>query len=221
MDIDVQRVTRIHISKGTMFQGSDMRETKTYTVRNDDSTPRTVLIEHPLRPGWMLADGAPKPEETTSGVYRFRLRAEPKETAKLAVREVKPLTTTYLLTNLTNDQIMVFLQQKSINPEAEAAFRKIVEQKNRVAELDAQIQRLDDEKQKIYDDQQRMRENLKALKGSAEERALTQRYTQQLNDQETRLQAIEREAQELQARRDKEQAMLDEMVQDLTLDATL
>ena len=85
----------------------------------------------------------------------------------------------------------------------EAALRKIVEQKNRVAALDAEISRRNNEKQKIYDDQQRIRENLKALKGNPEERALTQRYTQQLADQETRLEALEKETQDSKPRETK------------------
>ena len=42
-----------------------------------------------------------------------------------------------MLTTLTSDQIMVFLQQKSITPAVEAAFRKIVQQKSQVDSLDA------------------------------------------------------------------------------------
>lgn len=218
---DQQRVTRVRVSRGVMFQTSEMRELKTYTIRNDDATRRTLLIEHPVRQGWQLAGNDPKPEETTSAAYRFRLSVEPKTTATLAVRESKPLETSYAITNLTEDQIGMYLRQKSINPEVEAAFHKIVAQKSRVAELDAEISRRDDEKQKIYDDQQRLRENLKALKGSAEERALTQRYTQQLADQETRLQTLQHESENLRKERAREQATLEDMIQGLTLDATL
>ena len=42
----------------------------------------------------------------------------------------------------------------------------------------------------IFDDQQRLRENMKSLKGSAEEKKLLERYTQQLDAQETRLEAL-------------------------------
>ena len=38
----------------------------------------------------------------------------------------------------------------------------------------------------ISDDQQRVRENMKALKGSAEEKALIERYVRELNEQEDR-----------------------------------
>ena len=216
-----QRISKVRIIKGTMIQTSEIRQEISYTIRNDDATPRTILIEHPLRAGWKIAADGPKPEETTSNAHRFRVSLEPKATQKLSIWEFSPLETRYQLTNLTNDQIGILLKQKSISPEIEQAFRKIIEQKDKVGALDAEITSRNDETQKIYDDQQRLRENLKALKGSAEERALTQRYTQQLNDQETRLEVIRRELVDLQAKRDRAQADLDETIENLSLEATL
>lgn len=216
-----QRVTRVRIVRGAMIQTSESRQDTSYIIRNDDTTPRTVLIEHPLRAGWTLSESGPKPEETTSTSYRFRETIEPKATSKFTVRESSPLDARFQLTNLTDDQITVFLQQKSINPEIEAAFHKIVAQKDKVASLDAEIARREAETTKIYDDQQRLRENLKALKGSAEERALTQRYTQQLSDQETRLETLQRESADFQAKRDQAQSELDDVIENLSLDATL
>jgi hypothetical protein len=204
-----------------MRQTSELREYASYTIRNDDTAPRTVLIEHPLRTAWNLAVDRQKPEETTSDAYRFRVHVDGKATATLDVREAKPLETLYQLTNLDENQITVFLQQKSINSEVEAAFRKIVEQKSRVAALEAEISRREAETQKIYDDQQRLRENLKALKGSAEERALTQRYTQQLADQETRLETLRRESADIEAKRDEAQEKLDKLIEELSLDVDL
>lgn len=216
-----QRVTRVRIWRGVMSMTRELQQSTTYTVRDDDTTPRTVLIEHPLRVGWKLAGGTPKPEETTSNLYRFRVSVKSKETSKLEVGESEPLDTRYEISNVTDDQITLFLRQKSINAEVEAALRKIVEQKNRVAALDAEISRRNNEKQKIYDDQQRIRENLKALKGSPEERALTQRYTQQLADQETRLETLQKETQDFQTKRDQAQDDLNTMIQNLSLDVTL
>lgn len=220
-DGEPQHVARVRIIKGTMIQTSELRQQTSYTIRNDDATRRIVLIEHPLRDGWKIGDGGPQPEETTSALYRFRESVEPKSTAKLSIWEAKPLETRYQLTNLTDDQIGMFLSQRSINPEIEQAFRKIVAQKDAVGALDAQLSSREEELQKIYDDQQRLRENLKALKGSAEERSLTQRYTQQLSDQETRLEAIQREEKELQEKRDRAQAELDQTIENLSTEATL
>ena len=45
----------------------------------------------------------------------------------------------------------------------------------------------------IAQDQQRVRENMKALRGSAEEKQLLQRYTRQLDEQETRLDSLKQD----------------------------
>jgi Carboxypeptidase regulatory-like domain len=220
-DGEPQHISRVRILKGTMIQTSEFRQQTSYLIRNDDTTPRIVLIEHPLRAGWKIGEDAPKPEETTSALYRFRKNVEPKATTKLSIWESKPIETRYELTNLTNDQIEIFLKQRSINPEIEQALDKIIQEKDAVAAFEEERARRDDELQKIYDDQQRLRENLKALKGSAEERALTQRYTQQLNDQETRLEAIQREEADLETKKDQAQAELDKTIENLALEATL
>lgn len=216
-----QRVTRVRVARGIMVHTSELRERKTYTVRNEDTTPRMVVIEHPMRPDWKLAADGPVPEESSAGVYRFRLTVEPKKTVTLAVNEARPLETRYELTNLQDDQVALFLRQRAINPEVEQALRRILEQKNRLSALETQITSRESENQRIYDDQQRLRENLKALKGSTEERALTQRYTQQLAEQETRLENLRREVNELTEKHDKAQAELDAMIQQLSLDVTL
>jgi hypothetical protein len=215
-----QRVTRVRIVRGVMIHTSEERETKTYTVRNEDTPPRTVLIEHPVRAGWKLTSG-PEPAESTKDFYRFRVNVESKKTATLTVNEVRPLETRYEISNLSGEQIALFLRQRSINPEVEAALQKIVTQKNKVAALEAQGETLEEEKSRIYDDQQRLRENLKALKGSAEEKALIQRYTRQLDEQENRLEALKKEITELESRKLAAQAELDKMLQDLALDVTL
>ena len=216
-----QRVTKVRIIHGTMIQTSATRQDTIYTARNEDSSQRALLIEHALRPGWNLSTDTPKPEETTATDYRFRLTLGAKATTTLVVSESSSIETRYALTNIDDGQIQVFLQQKSINPEVEAAFRKIVEQKNRIAALDAQLAAIESQQEKIFDDQQRIRENLKSLKGSSEERALTQRYTQQLEDQETQLQKLQTQTTELQSQRDKAQEALDAMIENLDLDTTM
>ena len=59
-EIAPQRVTHVRIAHGTMVQTCELRQETTYTVRDDDTTPRVVLVEHPLRPGWSLAERRPE-----------------------------------------------------------------------------------------------------------------------------------------------------------------
>ena len=69
---DPQRVTRVRVSNGVMTHVSEMRERKTYTFRNEDTSPRTVIVEHPARAGFELKSET-RPAETTAGWMRFRL----------------------------------------------------------------------------------------------------------------------------------------------------
>ena len=215
-----QPVTRVQITHGVLVQHSELREKKIYTVRNEDTTARTVVIEHPRRTDYKLVPGL-EPAETVAGFYRYRLVVEPKKTAELAVEEVRQLDTRYALTNLTDDQISFFLQQKTINPEVEQALRRIVAQKNVIAGLDAEIRARDAETQRIFADQQRLRENMKALKGTAEEKALLLRYTRQLDEQESRLEALRQEHTALEQKKLQAQAELNKMIEQLSVDRAL
>jgi chromosome segregation ATPase len=190
-------------------------------VRNEDTSVRTLIIEHALRPGWNLSAGAPKPDETSADYYRFRLEIEPKSTATLTIAEAQPVVQNVQINNINSDQIAFYLQQRSISPEIEAALRKIIEQKDRVAGFEAEATKRKTELESIYDDQQRLRENLKSLKGSAEERALTQRYLQRLNDQETRLETVQKEIADFEKKQEEAQAELDAMIEKLSFDETI
>jgi hypothetical protein len=73
---------------------------------------------------------------------------------------------------------------------------------------------------RIVDDQGRLRENMKALRGSAEEKALLQRYTKQLDDQETQLAALRKNIQDTEIQRDAAQTQLETMIDELHLEAS-
>jgi hypothetical protein len=216
-----QRNTRVRIARGVMIRTSELREKKTYTVRNEDASPHTLIVEHPARFGWNLSPDSPKPEETSAGYYRFRVSVAPKQTATLEISESSPLETRFELNSITDDQFALMVREGSVNPAIEQALRRIFDQKAQVAALDSEEEKRDGEITRIYDDQQRLRENLKALKGSAEEKALTQRYTQQLSDQETHLEKLRVEKEEFEKKSAAAQEQLDKMIEELSVEANL
>src|ERR1700733_5041165 len=164
-----QRVTKVIIAHGSMMQSTQEREEHTYTIRNRDTASRTVVIEHPARPGWKLTDDE-KPAESSASFHRFRLSVDSKKTETLLVKEYRPITNNYQLLNVTDDQIKFFASQKMINAEIDQALRKVISQKNSIAALDAEMASRKSKISGISEDQQRVRENMKALKGSAEEK---------------------------------------------------
>lgn len=61
---------------------------------------------------------------------------------------------------------------------------------------------------------------MKALRGSAEERQLLQRYTRQLDEQESRLDAIRRDMAQAFATRDKLRSELAALIEKLSFETT-
>jgi len=217
---DNQRVTKVIIEHGLMTQSTEERQENTYTIRNRDASPREVVIEHPARPGWKLTDNE-KPAESSASFHRFRITVEPRKTTTLLVKEYRPISNRYQLSNVTDNDIKFFLDQKMINADVEKALRRIVAQKNDITVLEAVITGRRAQVSSISDDQQRVRENMKALKGSAEEKALVERYVRELNEQEDRVQSLRREIAETQQKRDTAQGALQGMIEALQMEATL
>ncbi len=215
-----QRVTRVRVNKGVLIQDSEMLETKTYTFRNEDTSPRTVIVEHPVRAGYSLRGDA-KPEETTAQWMRFRVEVGAKQTATLKVEEARPLEASFQVSRLNKDQVALFVKERSISPTVEEALRGVFSQSSAVETLESQHDAREEEIHKIYDDQQRIRENLKALTDSANEKALVQRYTKQLDDQETRLDALRQESADLQTQIDNANDALEKTIQGLSFDEKL
>jgi len=210
-------VTHIHIARGLMSVAREQRDSRQYTLHNSDATSRQVVIEHPARENWKLAEG-PKPEETSASYLRFRVAVAAGKTEKLDIEEYHPESSEFVLTNVDQKQIALIMQQRQITPAMQDIFRRVLEQKNKVSDIDGQIKSRQRDIDGITKDQARLRENMKALKGSAEEKALLQRYTRQLDSQEDRLNALNKEISDLQEKHTQAQSQLDRMVQEVVLD---
>jgi hypothetical protein len=216
-----QHVTRVKISKGVLTQISELHERTLYIARNQDEAKRTLVIEHPARPDWKLAKGATEPEEKAPGEYRFRMEVPPKATVSLPIEEVRTLSSAFQLSSLEDEQIAVFAKQGTITPEMAQALGKISAQKAVVAKLEEEMENRQKDIDRIVEDQGRLRENMKALRGSAEEKALLQRYTKQLDEQETQLDALRKKIKDTEAQRDKDNAQLEKMIDELQIEATM
>lgn len=216
-----QHVTRVKISKGVLTQISELHERTLYIARNQDEAKRTLVIEHPARAEWKLAKGATEPEEKAPGEYRFRMEVPPMATASLPIEEVRTLSSTFELSSLEEPQVTVFAKQGTITPEMAQALGKISAQKAIVAKLEEEMENRQKDIDRIVEDQGRLRENMKALRGSAEEKALLQRYAKQLDEQETQLDTLRKKIKNTEVQRDKENAELEKMIDELQLEATM
>jgi hypothetical protein len=210
--------TRLRAARGILHLTRELRETRTYTISNSDTTERNVIIEHPMREGWHFINEQLKPEESSSSYYRFRVKIAPASSEKLVIAEYYPQESTYALTTLDENTIGLILRTNEIQPEIESALRKLLAKKDEIADLQRQLQERRNEIGSINTEQARIRENMKSLKGSSEEKALVQRYVNGLNQQEDRLAVVNSEISakevELNARQSEYQVMAESIAFD-------
>ncbi|HXV64864.1 MAG TPA: carboxypeptidase regulatory-like domain-containing protein, partial [Vicinamibacteria bacterium] len=215
-----ERVTRVAVGRGVLRRDVKLRRSTAYSVRSQDTDARVVLIEHPVEVDWTIVE-TPAPAETTREEYRFRLEAAPGVTTELVVQEESHRETTYALSNVSSDQIALWLEERSIDLEVERVLRQVVAKRDEVAAVSQELQRLESEQTSLFDDQQRLRENLGKLGGSGEEKGLRRRYVGELERQENRLAEIRAEQGRLEAERRALQVELDAMVRDLAFEKSL
>lgn len=213
-----QPYSRVKIVKGLMILTQEERDKAKFHIRNADKDARVVVLEIPAQDGWTLTKDTPKPEETTASFHRFRVPVEGGKTAELAVESVHPQAVQYALTNLDSNLVAILGRQQRITPALQQVFDQVLAQRTKLSGLDQQMIQRRQETDQISADQNRIRENMKALKGSAEEKALVQRYTGEMNRQEDRLAAIRTELDDLQKKRNDAAAELDRMVMGVNID---
>lgn len=212
-----EKLTRVRVLRGILIRTVQSRSKIIYTIRNEDTSPRTVIIEQPIRSGWKLA-GDLKPAEESATAYRFRVEVKPKESKDFVVEETSPTSTEIRLNNLNQTMIETLTTRHELTPELENSLRQFVAKKDAIAKLDADRKEKQSELDSIAVDQNRVRENLQALKGTAEEKALAQRYVKELDEQETRLATLKKEILDLQAKRKQAQQELDDAIEHFTFD---
>ena len=183
------RISRLRARDGIITQETEERVTSTYKARNENETATTLIIEHRLASGWRLVEGQ-RPAESTVDAQRFRVILPPGQETVHEVREMRQGETRIMIGNV--DEVMIAQLVKSgISAAAlEGALKPVLDKRTELSRAEQRMATLQQEQQSIAADQQRVRENMKALRGSSEEKQLLQRYARQLDEQETRLSTL-------------------------------
>jgi len=213
-------VDRVVINRGIMRLHRGIIETRTYTLNNKNAQARTVIIEHPYHSGWKLLEPQ-KPLETTDNFLRFEITVPGDAQTALVVREIRDVWESIAVNNLTPDNILIFARQKYLDDKTLKQLEKIVAAKAQLARVENDLKAIHQERQQIFGDQNRLRENLKGLGQTTEEKGLRSRYIQQLDSQETRLGEIGRQEASLKAQQKTEQKNLDTLMDNLSQDLRL
>jgi hypothetical protein len=177
-------------------------EARLYTITNQTERPKIVYIEYPIKSGWELSDKTEKPAYSTQSFYRFRVELGPFENKEMPVTLRRPLVDTYQLGTFNNNQLQMFVSQRYITDETRAKLEKLITIRSQIGGLEIRLEQLSGETIKIAEDQKRLRENIESLAKTAEAKSLIARYIAKANDQETRLEEMEKERKAINAEKE-------------------
>jgi hypothetical protein len=221
IDSHDDRVNRVVIRRGQMKTHYVHVEQTTYTFNNKSENEQTVYLDHP-RQGkeWKLTETA-EPKEITENNWRFQFVLGTKKVTKFVVRQQRTLHQSYSLSEVSNQQLALWLEQRYLDNKTEKVLKQIVELRQEAAGIEGQIQRLEKERDALFADQKRIRENLQSLGDRATEKDLRERFVRTLNSQEDRLEKIVEEIKAQQQKRDRCREKINELLGKLEYDATV
>jgi hypothetical protein len=174
-------IVAVKIYKGIIHTTHKVRHQKNYTIKNRSEHERLVLVEHPYQPGMTLV--APgKAAERTRDLYRFEVKAEPNKPVKLEVIEDQQRVDQTELTNLDNDNVLLYIRMRATSPKVKEALEQALKLKSELASTQKEITREEQDLEKIEKDQARMRENMKAMPPTSD---AYRRYLKKFDTQET------------------------------------
>jgi len=208
-------ITReFHARRGILTTKLAAEETRTYTVRNIDKKAKTLILEHPLRPGYTLL--TQKPSEKTPANYRFELQLAAGATQEFAVNEERVFDQTYAVSSLTPDILVDFVANKALSDVGRRQLQAIADKKRQVAENDRALAGAEKQINDISNDEDRMRRNISSLNNVAGQQQQVQNYARQLDAAEQQMAALRDRQALLQKTKASLQVELDRLIESLT-----
>ena len=226
---DTRRVTRLSVHDGVLRATNTEIAEVEYLVNDTSPDPRTVIVEEPRRPGWELDSSPtgttksndPAPTETTPTALRFRVLTQPHQTVRLHIGQRHTLDDFFRLTDTTEPQLALYLRDHDASPDLLHQLAPVFAAQSRLATLDTEISQKQTAIHALVEDQKRLRDNLTALKGTPDERALARRYTTELNTQEDTLTTLRADLATLQQQRTTAATTLSNTINSLSLNESI
>jgi hypothetical protein len=213
-DTSREYVITSRIVKGTLLVDRRMEATRVYVAENKSDRNRTLILEHPVREGWKLVD-SPAPYETTSEVRRFRVELPAGKKVSTAIKEQWVYGQSLALLTMDPGQLLFYSRSGEIPRTVRAALDHVIELKQKAQDLSAQITTRTQKIAEINAEQARIRENMKTVGQTSQ---YYERLLAKLNEQESQIEQLQKDRDELAARREAAQRDLAEYLANLTLD---
>ncbi len=186
---EIEDVHFCKVYSGNLYLFSYRLHKKVYIVTNKTDRNIDLFIDHRFIAGTVLTSKV-KPEETTENFFRFRVHVAANQETKFEIVEKEEFSEIFELSNVNTDQIAFWLRKKYIDSEIRPKLEAIIQVNAKIAGIKSEFQKHNLEKDEIFKNEARLRENLKSLGSSRDEKTLRDRYISALTKEEDKLAEI-------------------------------
>jgi len=183
-------VVGVKVSDGILHATVKAVEETTYTVRGASDGERTVVIEHPRKPGWEFR--SPSSNDMTRDHYRLKTKVLAGETVKVSALSERTMQETYALTD-AHPQLLLDWASSSDGETAER-LKKLAEARQKQDEARRKLDQIEQENQRLSESQSRIRMNLEAVPEGSDLQGRYMTMMQSIEDQISDLEKARKEA---------------------------
>ena len=207
-------VSRATLADGVLQLTVTERQTTTYRIAGAAREDRTVIVEHPRRPGWDLVEPAGPAPDSTATAYRLPVAVPAGKTVSLTATLERPRTDRLGLVDLSPEQVQAYASSTELPPAVREALGKVAALRSAVAEKERRIADIEREQGEQAKEQERMRQNLASLPRDSD---LHKRTLTKMGEAETRLDTLARDLATARKEADAARATLREQVRAMRL----
>lgn len=207
-------ITTAKVVDGVLWTRNSHVAIQEYRFTSSADAPRTVIVEHPRRGGWTLAEPA-KPWETTDVLYRCRVAVPAGKEASLTVRETRVDDEQFGIFDLQQESLLWYAGNGAIPAKVRTALQQAAQLKAQAADAERVREQKQQELQAIVQDQTRLRGNMQTVTQNSD---YYRRLLTKLNDQETKVEALQTEIDRLQADAEAKRRALAEYLRTLSVE---
>jgi len=219
-------IAEIVVAKSMISMKRIVRDTTVYRLTNNDSKPRTIIVDHPRADGETLAAPPSADAALVSGAWRLSRDVAPGKTEVLEVSVDHPLDQSVAAGDLSRGALEQFLgvdesqiapgragflavlSQIGIDDAMAQRLEKIAEAADALEDANRRIAKAQDDRQGIVADQERLRANLGAAPSGSD---LAKLATRKLIAQEAQLDALDAETKTATAAQEAARANLEDL----------
>lgn len=160
---------------------------KPYVIENEGQKDRVVIVEHPIRRGYALAESKELIDRTES-LYRFQKTVPAGQRVSLLVREQAMEAEVIDLIRAETPTLLMYSQEEGVPEVVRVALAKAAGLKRQFEERQRQIQQIQADLGQAAREQARLRENLKSAEGK-----LKDELQSKLQQEESRIETLNKQ----------------------------